>query len=472
MSTGGCWNEYEARSWRVRFSQRRSLPGLTAALVGLVLAVMVGAYAVTAGTLALRRHWNLESQALDMGYADQVTWNVTQGRLYRFTPFRGLVGSELGRALEYGPGADRDSLFAYHVELLYLPLAALYLIRPGPETLIVFLTLALASGAVPVYLIAQRALRHRPAALAFAATYLLVPSVQAANLSDFHLVSVSPTFLLWTMYFLLTRRYARFVVGAVMCAFLKEEVGLIVAAMGGYAWLHGARRLGAAVAVGATTWVAVCFLAIMPHFTGGAPSLFAARYGDTIRHVRQLPDAWLSGRPLWPVPEYTMRYVREMLAATGFLALLGPAELTLAAPALAINGLSGSTWQHGGGAHYSAEAVPGLIIAAILGARRVGGWAVRAAGSSVRGRARDWVVAALAALALGGAAWQTRVHGVLPPSARYSAAWLEDNGRLERLRPLLARIPADAVVSAQSNVYPHLSTREWIYVFPNLEDAR
>src|SRR5687767_1269242 len=34
------------------------------------LAVLVLLYAATAGTMAVRRHRNLESQALDMGYAD------------------------------------------------------------------------------------------------------------------------------------------------------------------------------------------------------------------------------------------------------------------------------------------------------------------------------------------------------------------------------------------------------------------
>src|SRR5688500_11984629 len=72
-------------------------------LAALTLAALVLAYALPAGALALRRHANLESQALDMGYADQVTWNMTQGRLYRFTPFRGIVGNELGHALQYGP---------------------------------------------------------------------------------------------------------------------------------------------------------------------------------------------------------------------------------------------------------------------------------------------------------------------------------------------------------------------------------
>src|ERR671922_1495481 len=198
---------------------------LVAHVPALLLLVMIGAYAFGAGGLALRRHWNLESQALDMGYADQITWNMLHGRWLRFTVFRGAVGSELGEALPYGPRADRDSLFAYHVELIYLPLALLYLVHAGPESLIVLLTAVLALGAVPVYWIARRALRHRGAALAFSAMYLAFPSIQAANLSDFHPVSMAGPLLLLALHLLLSGRIRAFAATAVVCAALKEEVG-------------------------------------------------------------------------------------------------------------------------------------------------------------------------------------------------------------------------------------------------------
>ena len=45
------------------------------------------------------------------------------------------------------------------------------------------------------------------------------------------------------------------VVTAVLCALLKEEVGLLVAAMGLYAWVvRGERRLGLVVAGGSLAW--------------------------------------------------------------------------------------------------------------------------------------------------------------------------------------------------------------------------
>ncbi len=435
-------------------------------LAALCLALMVSAYGLAAGRLALYRHWNLESQALDMGYADQITWNMAQGRPFRFTVFRGQVGAEFGRPLQLGPGADRDSLLAYHVELLFAPLALLYLVRPGPETLIVVLTAVLALGAVPTYLLARRHLGSRAAGLAFAAVYLLYPSVQGANLSDFHLVSMAPTFLLWGLWLLEERRYRSFAAVAILSAFLKEEVGLLVAMMGLYVWLRrGQRRLGLGIVGASCAWVALCFLVIIPRFSGGAPSLFAARYAGAIAHLRGWPAALAAGRLDWPVPGFTVGYVLELAASTGFLALLAPFELALAAPAVAINGLSSSAWQHGGGAHYSAEAVPGFLFAAILAVRRVSDWTAGRLRLDARG-----VVFVLSLVAVTGALVQSRQHGILPPARRY--VWPEASGRLERLRPLLARIPAGAPVSAQSNVFPHLSNRERVYVFPAIEDAR
>jgi hypothetical protein len=278
---------------------------------------------------------------------------------------------------------------------------------------------------------------------------------------------MAPTFLLWALYFLVARHHVAFAITAVLSMLLKEEVGLIVAAIGVYAWLvlHR-RRLGTATAIGALSWVAICFLVIIPAFNGGAPSLFISRYGDAIGHLHALPGLWFAGTPTWPVPDFTRTYVLEMLAGTGFLALLSPFELALALPILAINGLSGSSWQHGGGGHYSAEVVPGLLFGAIATARRISeaGWRYVKLVPGIGALLVSLVV-------LGGATVQTVRHGLLPPAARFTTAWAESNGRLASLQPLLDLIPPAAAVPATSNVCPHVSQRERAYVFPVLEDA-
>jgi uncharacterized membrane protein len=445
------------------------------------LVVMCSLYASCIGAMALRRHWNLESQALDMGYADQVTWNMTQGRLFRFTLFRGPIGAELGQPLPFGPEADRDSLLAFHTEFLFLPLALAYALRPGPETLIVVLTGVLAAGGVPAYLLGHAVLRHRVAALAFAAAYLLAPSIQAANLSDFHVVSMAPVPLLFGTCFLLARRHLLFTATAITAALMKEEVGLLVAMQGIYVALaRGERRFGLATACVALAWVAVCVLIIIPSFSGGASSLFAGRYAEAVQHLRRAPLAWMAGQPEWPVPAFTVTYLTGMLAGTGFLALLSPARLALAAPALAINGLSGAAWQHGGGAHYSAEAIPGILFAAAGAVRWLSDPGESRRWRGPRGLRRlvaacfGWGTvgtrtAALSLVVLGASLHHAWTQGILPRDVATLAS--PTNGRRATLHLLASRIPRDARLSAQSNLFPHLSNRERIYVFPAIEDA-
>ena len=438
---------------------------LAAYVAGLLLLLLIAAYALTAGRLALYRHWNLESQALDMGYADQITWNNLHGNFFRFTVFRGAVGHEQGGPLAFGQGADPDSLLAYHVELLFLPLAALYLIHAGPETLIVLLTAVLALGALPAYWIAHRQLDHRGAALAFAAMYLLSPAIQGANLADFHIVSMTGALLLFAWYFLLRGHTWAFVHMAGLCTLAKEEVGLIVGLMGVYAALVLRRRLlGSTVAVLAFAWVALSFGVIIPYFSGGRASLFATRYAEALDFLRAYPGELLAGNLGWPVPETTVTYLQHLLTSSGVLALLGPPQLAVSAPALAINGLSSSTWQHGGGAHYSAEVMPALLVAAIFGT----GWLTAHAQRWLRLPRAD-VVLALALIGLSVAVIESRQEGILPPAKRF--AWPSGEARTDRLAPLRERIPADAIVSAQSNLFPHLSGREKIYVFPTIDDA-
>jgi hypothetical protein len=211
-------------------------------------------------------------------------------------------------------------------------------------------------------------------------------------------------------------------------------------------------------------WGAICFGVIIPHANGGAPSLFASRYQDAVFRLTTFPAEVLHGRPVLPVPDYFLRYVWHLFAGTGFLALLGPLPLAVAAPAVAINGLSGSVWQHEGGAHYSAEVVPAFVVAAIFGARRLAQLARRRWGI-----APAMAAVPVALFGLAGSLLEARSQAILPPSRRF--AWPAPSAHAAHLAPLLGRIPPDAAVSAQSNVYPHVSARAAAYVFPAVDDA-
>jgi hypothetical protein len=162
----------------------------------------------------------------------------------------------------------------------------------------------------------------------------------------------------------------------------------------------------------------------------------------------------------------------------------------LAVPSLAINMLSTDPQQYSGLFQYNAEIVPVLIFAAIE-ALVVVRWATRLAlaeiarrqdlrqpqehDAEIRGGAvsrRPWMrvvpTALLALLAIGtiGSSLRTDYyfHGVLPFSVSFQ--WPQTSAHTELAQHFIAMIPADASVSAQTKLVPHLSHRESIYMFP------
>src|SRR3954465_6737633 len=112
-----------------------------------VLIGMIAAYVAVFGTLTWRQQSNFGTFGFDMGIYDQGIWLVSHGR----TPFVTV------RGLNY---------FGHHVNLVTLLLVPGYWLGGGPHLLYLVETLALASGAIPLYLLGvDRIGRSWPAAI-------------------------------------------------------------------------------------------------------------------------------------------------------------------------------------------------------------------------------------------------------------------------------------------------------------------
>ena len=456
--------------------------GPSAKLAHVAVTLLIVAYVAVFGTLSLRRHQNLRTNALDLGYADQAVWNTLHGRPFRLSTF---VDAAFDLDIPIRDFRQPDVLLGYHVEPLLAPISLLYLVHDGAETLLWLQTFALALGAIPVYLLA----RHKCAArqtnhamiwlpVTFVALYLLAPSLEAANLSDFHAVALSPVLLLSAFYCLETDRSWGFVAFAFLAAMTKEEIGLLIAMMGLWAALVRRRwALGLGVAVTGLGWSALCFTVIMPHFSGLGNSAFLVRYGqfgesaaEIARNLFRQPGLFID----WLFRPEVARYLRDLWLSSGGLAILYPPALLLALPSLAINTFSGYDWMRSGGGHYSVTIVPFLVIAAIYGvawvAARMENWKVGKRALSTR------VAAAylpLVGVGLGVALVYHYDNGISPLSRRFALEPLSEHAC--RSAPLVERVnalPPETPISVGSNLYPHVAHREWVYLFPTISDAQ
>jgi uncharacterized membrane protein len=330
---------------------------------GLLILVIV-LYAVEMSHQVVLRYETFKATAFDLGNMDQVLWNTIHGRLFQFT----------NQAIDwYGP----PTRLAFHFEPIILPLSLLYVFHADPRILLVFQTLALASGALPVFLLTRRYLREWPILAALMAmAYLLSPALLGVNIFDFHPVALATPLLLYAVLALTYKRYVWFLIACVLAAACKEDVPLTIAVFGILViWKYKLPRLGITLMIGGVLWSFLAFKVIMPHFYPGVQANnFWYRYealgsspGAAIANI--LVHPWILFTTFFTLDR--LYYMAGLVRSVGFLPLLAPEWLLPILPGLAINLLSTDPLLYSGVYQYNATIIPFIMIAAIHGTRRL-----------------------------------------------------------------------------------------------------
>jgi uncharacterized membrane protein len=412
----------------------------------------VVAFGAGLSALAVLQHRAFWTGRFDVGNLTQAVWSTAHGDLLAVTGLRGQQFSRLGA----------------HFDPIVAAFAPLWWVWPDPSLLLVVQAAAVATGAVPVYLLGRRHLASDWAATGFALAYLLHPATQWLVLDDFHPVALATPLLLWAFWFLDCGRLVPFALTAGAACLTKEQIGLVVAAMGvWYAVRPGGRRAGIAIAVAGTVVSLVAVSVVVPHFAPGGGSPFAGRYasvggspGGIAETAATDPGALLGaasdGRDL--------AYLGDLLLPLLALPLLAPLAALTALPELVLNLLSDTRTQTSIHFHYTAGAIPGLMVAAVLGAarlRRRFAWARRPEGRAI-------VVSTLiAAILLGPLPLWSHVPFGSDLAAREHVV----GHHAEVAERALRFVPDDVDVSATNTLGAHLSERRRILSFPVLREA-
>jgi uncharacterized membrane protein len=363
-----------------------------------------------------------------------------------------------------------------------------------------------ASGAYPAFLLARLRLRSSWAGVAIACLYLLYPVQQQASVADFHAVTLTAALLLFTLYFMYTRRTVWFFVFAIAAMACKEEVPLIVLMIGLWSVVFQRRWMsGGGLALLACCWFLLGYYVIMPHFSPTGHPLLISRYNDVgespiglVKNMLYHPRVFLNTY-VWEKDHFA--YIHVLLGPAGYipkpngdplfyLPLLAPWIMILALPALLLNLVSSNPQMYSGLFHYSAEIVP-IIIFSVIESLVLIVWLVRLCAvilarsveRSMRSverlplRIQRWGHAAsvglLVLVSFGMLASAVRsdyyFHGQLPFSQGFS--WPQSSAHLALAQHFIDMVPQDASVSAQTKIVPHMSHREFIYMFP-YQDTR
>ncbi|KKZ71599.1 membrane protein [Streptomyces showdoensis] len=382
-------------------------------------------------TVAVRRHQLLRTTGYDLGIFEQAVRAYAELRA-PVAPLRG----------------EGFNLLGDHFHPLLAALAPLYRLWPSPLTLLVVQSALLALAVVPLARWAARALGRR-AAHAVAAGYGLSWGVASAAAFDFHEVALAVPLLAFSLEALGHRRWRAAVGWAAPLLLVKEDLGLTLAAVGGYIALKGrtdrrALRLGlatvAAGLLGSFLEIKVLLPALDP--TGGYAhgGNLAAAHGSLLGALAHAPLDLLR-------PETKATTLVLVFAPSALLALRSPLAL-IALPTLAWRMASENGFHWSTAFHYSAILMP-VVFAGLV---------------DVLGRETDprRLRAPLATV--------LAVTAVLLPSFPLAqlaqrATW-HTPGHVRAARALLDEIPDGATVAASNRLAPQLTSRCTVVLFP------
>jgi uncharacterized membrane protein len=432
-------------------------------------------YAALFVFLSIYKHEIYASSRFDLGNMDQAVWNSAQGNILEATDETGEISSRLKN----------------HADFLLLAFVPLYWIHATPYWLLIVQAITVGLGAIPLYWLCLRFLGRQWPAAFIAVAYLFNPGLQAANLFDFHAQTMAGTFLLFAFHYLLEKRLGLFLAFAVLASAAKEEIVLLVAMMGLYAiWPLKRPKWGIPIFLVGTAYFLLLMKVVIPAFNPGDTSdLIGARYEAFGGSIGGLITTALTD-PLfilgYALSGARLSYILQLLGLGGGFAVLSPLILAIPLPELAINVISQRPQMVNIRYHYSAPIFPFVYLASAAGiynlirlTLRLQAWNRFPGRWARRLFSREFLVERLPLLlALGILLMNAQANyntGPLPwfhsPENQSSVIDPPAAEHLAALDEAVAMIPDDASVSASNWIGPHLAHRDYLYLFPLIEDA-
>jgi len=453
-------------------------------LAGLIAAVAIYTFVFTALNWGL--WFNLRIPHGDSAMYEEHLWNLTHGKGFRSYLDQGLFLGE-------------------HIQVIHLLLVPLHLLWPSHLLLELCESLALASGAIPVFLLARRHSGSDRAGLLLAVAYLLSIPVQfldiAIDLKTFRPIAFGVPLLLWAIERMEQRRYTAMTVLMLLTLSAKEDFALVMGPLG--VWLAATAFLeqrrsrssdaspesrtkrdlvaGLVLAAASAVYLFLAVKIVIPWFRSGDTVHYAryfATFGETPTEILWTmltrPDLLLNELATLN----SLLYALSLLVPLGFLPLFSPTRLAVGLPVFILLCLNELAQQPPGPFHhFHAPLVPILFWAAAAGlgrfhdpVGRVAAWCARCVTSQ-----RHAGPAGVALFAMFSAAGTGLFFGLGPGSIQFwdpgrATYWQtlylpgERARQFEKIEPL---IPRDARVASTDFVHPRFTHHERSYDYSN-----
>lgn len=433
------------------------LPRVLTALLGL-------GYFGAVSYLALLDHRNLGTHTYDLGIYDNILWQTAHGN---------FLGCSLIKGGEHTTA---------HFDPILALLVPIYWVFPRAETLLVFQTLWLATGILPLYLIARRELGNEWFGCLLTATYVFYPALHGVNLFDFHSLTLVVPLVLWAVYLLDEGPDWRFLVVYCLILATREDMALLSLGLALYAFAKRHHRVGVAIAI-----VSIGYLASVKLFVMADASLLMPggkeTYSYTYFFEELIPHKAEGAKGLLVSvltnPAYTLDVLTKEDKVAFFFHLLWPLlfvpflsgkKVLLFLYGLAFIGVASRKHVFSLHFQYSSVLFPFLMAAIPAGLARVRETRIVPA-LGLDPRRAQWSVSVSMVLVC---VLVSSQYGAIIPNDSFRAGWnkivrlpsKEIKQRYRRVREMIALIPDEAAVSSTSELGPHVSNRAEAYRWP------
>ncbi len=432
--------------WDFRASCIKRFPRLVSFLRKHGIWVIIISFFILYAMISLLKHMNFKSHAWDLGIFDQTIWQYS-----RF---------QIG----YNSIRNVPVLLADHWHPSLFLFAPFYWIWSDARTLLILQALIAAMGALPIYWITKKKLQWEFPAQAFAVTYLIFWGTMELVFFDFHPHVLYPGLIALAYYFILEDRMVAYFLCLPLLLIIQEQVALTVAFLGLYLiifkrkWFAGTATFS--ISLG---WFLVVTQKLIPALTGGAGYIYNQYYwylGDTIfqagKHLLLHP---LLALKLLVWPYHKISLILGLLTPFLFLPLFAGFSIIIIPDIL--QRLYSDVFEHWEmSRHYNAIYAAVFLIAILEVLPRFYRW-LRKRYPDYKTNFRKVVFAlCIVLVAIQVPFTFTRsAANLLVPSFYYL------DSREKRGYEVLGTIPPDASVCAQDVIVPHLSHRDYIYLY-------
>lgn len=391
---------------------------------------MMLAYVVIFGAYSCVRHYTFQTQTWDLAVFEQSFYSTVHGNF-------------MVNAFENG------SHFAVHFSPTLLLLVPFYALWQSPYALLLIQSLALGMGALPLYLYTKKILNKRYGLLV-GGLYLVYPSLHWINLFDFHAVSFAIPLTLAAWYYLNESKYWLMSVFIILAAGTEENIIVTILFIGLYLLVKRRWRIGSAVTLSSLVYFGLVGYVIMPAFGGGIARLDRyQQFGDTLPAIIAgvITNPVLTAATI-ATPAKAL-YLVKLLVPVFFLPLLSAGHILLLIPGLLQNLLTNTESQYASFYHYDSILVPFILIASAHGLKHIFDR------QFVSSRILATTVTASAIICL---VWLSPLSPINIPINKF------DRQRIQTFRQIIKAIPPTASVAVDTNLVPHLTHREHVYL--------